>query len=247
MAASRCAGSRPIPPPSRDPAALRRPGRRSPTPAEGRPGRRRLAVLAAACLALLAAGCGVPPAHRLVVVFHTHPGEGYAGGGSVADVGAALAAALRAAGFRRVVHDTGVGDREPFAYLLARGRLLPYVWQRPALLLDVHRDDTTPGSYLGRVGALRVARVLFVVGRDNPFRGAAEAQARRLARVAAALYPGLLRGEGIYRGPGGYNQDLGADVVLVEVGNRDTPLADALVSAHLLARVIAAAYGADGR
>jgi stage II sporulation protein P len=185
---------------------------------------------------------GVSPrlAARYVVVYTTHGDEAYGDGTRIGAVAAAFAAALRRQGFRRVVLlPPAPGGPGALAYLRARARLAAWLWRRPLWLFDVHRDDVEPGSYHGWADGQPVARVLIVLGERNPLLWRNLGPARGLAAAAEAVAPGLLRG--IYLGPGEYNQDLAPRALLLEFGNRDSPRAEVLRAATLMARAVAAA------
>ncbi len=166
-----------------------------------------------------------------VLVSTTHTRERYDDGATVGEAAALLAAALRQVGFRRVTLSPG-GGAGPLAYLQTRATVARYAWQKPAWLVDVHRDDVAPGVYRG-------AQILLVVGTRKVLAWRSQPRARALAAALETEAPGLLRG--IYLGPGDYNQDLSPAAVLVELGNRDSTRAEVAAAVPRLARALAAA------
>jgi stage II sporulation protein P len=185
-------------------------------------------------------GTAPAPRHprRPVLVYTSHPRESYGDGTGIRAAAAALAAALREVGFRRVALAPVAGGG-PLAYLRTRAAVARYAWRAPAWIVDVHRDDVAPGIYRGALAGRPVARVMLVVGARNPFAWRNLPRVRALAAAVESEAPGLLRG--IYLGPGDYNQDLAPEVILVELGNRDSTFAEVTAALPPLARALAAA------
>jgi stage II sporulation protein P len=175
----------------------------------------------------------------LVAVYTSHPREMYDDGTTIGTAAAALALALSDAGFRRVVLAPPDSAGGAFAYLRTRALVAGYAWRRPAWLVDVHRDNVPPGLYRGEVGGEPAARILLVVGSRNVMVWRNLPRVRAVASALEAGAPGLLRG--VYLGPGDYNQDLGPEVILVELGNRDSTWGEVAASLPPLARALAAA------
>lgn len=195
----------------------------------------------------------------LVLIYHTHTSEMYrtdtfapaspdqyhrfnTTDTGIVHVGRALAQRLQELGVP-ACHVTTVHDwpSHPRAYIEARTTLERFLAANPQveIVLDVHRD--APEGLIATVGGRRAAQIAFVLGthpgmqpnwRDNA------AFARSLADMLEARYPGLFR-RIIERPDARLNQDLHPRAVLVEIGSYDTHVDEAVISAEILAEVIA--------
>ena len=115
--------------------------------------------------------------------------------------------------------------------------------QRPAALVDVHRDAVPAYVYEANVAGRNIAAVKLVVGRENANSGANLEFAKYLKAVADKKYPGLV--EGILWGSGSYNQDLSPRSVLFEAGSHANSLEQARHGVDLMADVLTTVvYGA---
>ncbi|MCL6580206.1 MAG: stage II sporulation protein P [Firmicutes bacterium] len=159
---------------------------------------------------------------------------------SVVGIGRALTSALHDLGLdarhRPDVHDFGGWAGRTGAYSRSRVTVLEAIRDLgdPVALVDVHRDAVT-----GRVGVgeRRVATILLVVGRQNPWWQWNYTVARNVHRRLSLVAPGLSRGVRIL--DGGYNQDLSPLALLVEAGGADSTLEECLAAADILAGVLA--------
>lgn len=160
---------------------------------------------------------------------------------SVARVGEELAAQLDLLGLPTThlvrIHDPGGQRGRSGAYARSRVTALTAAarLRRPLVILDVHRDAVTRTAHLpdGRPAAA----VLLVVARQNPWWQWNYTFARNLDSRLAALAPGLSRGVRILDGR--YNQDLSPAALIVEIGGADSTLAECLLTARLVAGVLA--------
>jgi len=181
----------------------------------------------------------------LIGIYHTHtdesyiPGDGASsieGDGGVIKVGRSLADELEGQGFR-VVHDTtGHDPHDANAYARSRRTLSGLLRREPAAVFDVHRDTAPRGAYVAEIGGEEVAKVMFVVGRQNPRMESNLAFAKQLKAAADERYPGLVRG--IFFGKGDYNQDLAGRIMLLEIGAHRVPREAAEKGAELLAGIV---------
>jgi len=205
-----------------------------------------------------------------VLVYHTHTCEAYAREPdqdyvesepwrtedqrySVVRVGEELCAALRELGVD-AVHDTTNHEPPELATAYARSlqTLAAYeaAGERFDLCVDLHRDAWVEGEEPNTVRTAQgeAARILFLIGQGEGFSVKPDAEANaRFATLSAGLLnadaPGICRG--ILEKSGRYNQHMGADAVLVEVGNNKNTLSEALRAVPWLARALASAL-ADG-
>ncbi len=188
---------------------------------------------------------------KLIGMYHTHSDESYTppsgrasrpGKGDIFAVGDAFTAALQAEGFA-VQHDKTPHDpHDSAAYKRSRRTAAKLFKQGPYALFDVHRDSAPAKAYRTTVNGQTAAKVMMVIGRQNPKRSVNIAVARSLKAAADKKYPGLVRA--IFMGRGAYNQDLDAQAILFEFGTEKQPLEEAKRSTAYIADVVAEVFGA---
>lgn len=108
--------------------------------------------------------------------------------------------------------------------------------QQPDAIIDIHRDSAPPRAYYTEINSIPTARVMLVVGRQNPHKRTNLKFARQIKAKADQLYPGLVRG--IFIARGNYNQDLYPTSVLIELGSDTLPRDMADNSARVFADVL---------
>ncbi|MGE5544487.1 MAG: stage II sporulation protein P [Bacillota bacterium] len=187
---------------------------------------------------------GVGPRPR-VAIYCTHSDESYrptegkeskTGGGSIFKVGYALASSLVEDG---ITVDQSFAVHDPHdlsAYYRSRRTMLQLMKYAPTAVFDVHRDSAPASAYLTYITGVEAAKVMIVVGRQNPNMNANLAFAERIKEQADQLYPGLIRG--IFIGRGSYNQDLFPRALLFEIGTSELPEQYAQNAANCLGDVI---------
>ena len=109
---------------------------------------------------------------------------------------------------------------------------------------DLHRDGIPHDLARIDIDGKPYARILFVIGADNPV-GYAEnyAMARRLHNMLEEQRPGISRGIVISGGEfknGVYNQDVARTLQLIEIGTVETTTEEAINAMEVLADVLAA-------
>jgi len=180
-----------------------------------------------------------------VAIYHTHtdesfvPSEGRAsveGKGGVVRVGCALTEQLERLGVSVHHEDTTHLPHDALAYDRSRRTAVALLKRRPAAIFDVHRDTAPPEDVTAEVDGEEVARILLVVGRQNPNVRANLGFARRLKEEVDRRYPGLMRG--ILLASGKYNQDLHPRLLILEVGSHQVSRSQAERAARLLAGVL---------
>jgi len=188
-------------------------------------------------------------ANRRIAIYHTHSDESYlpsAGtesereGGGIFRVGYALSSSLVQAGF---VVDQSFALHDPHdinAYYRSRRTLFKLLQDNPAAAFDVHRDAAPAEAYFTHITGVESARVMIVVGRQNPNMSANLAFAKQIKEKADQIYPGLIRG--IFMGRGSYNQDLSPRALLLEIGTQRLSEQLAQNAAHCFGDVIAAMF-----
>ncbi|HET7558801.1 MAG TPA: stage II sporulation protein P, partial [Limnochordia bacterium] len=206
-----------------------------------------------------AAGWGTAP---IVGIVHTHTAESYStpafhpanpddyfvwnsDQSGVVLVGNELAARLGAQYGIPALHNTTVHDfpSRARAYTNSVTTESQMLSANPSLkmLFDIHRDGTPNLNMERTVAGEKVAAVRIVVAASDdlqPHWSENLAFAEQLAAVAAEVAPGLITDILVAHGHR-YNENLSPHLLLLEVGNYNTPQADAIRSADLLADVIA--------
>jgi len=221
-----------------------------------------MVVLGVSSVLLWTAGAGQPAWGPVqVAVYHTHTTESFMPdlyGSAWRDrdpneysftldrarnmvrVGEALCRRLEELGIN-TVHDKTVHDvrGKAFAYQASRATVERLLGTYPTLrlVLDLHRDAPGRAQTVGTSAGAPTARIMFVIGRDNPRWRENYALAKRLLMVLLEEFPDLNRG--IRMNPGKYNQDLAPHVLLVEVGGATASLEECIRGAERLAEVIA--------
>ncbi|MDQ7792797.1 MAG: stage II sporulation protein P [bacterium] len=189
-------------------------------------------------------------ARPLAVVYHSHSDEAYyptdgaafiPGKGSILEVGRILAASLERESFVAIHDRTRHDPHDALAYLRSSRTVVANLTYRPQVLFDVHRDAVPAKAYRTRIDGQVVARVLLVVGRQNPLRAANLRLAKRLKAVGDEIYPGLIKGVFVARG--NYNQHLDPGLLLLEIGTAYQPREEADGAAMLMGEVISRALG----
>lgn len=189
-------------------------------------------------------------ARPVAVVYHTHSGESYIptdgraftpGKGGILEVGHIFADNLEEKRFV-AIHDRSRHEpHDALAYLRSARTVVRNLASQPLVLFDVHRDAAPATVYRTRIDGKVTARVLLVVGRQNPLRSANLKLARRLKAGADDLHPRLVKG--IFLARGNYNQHLDPGCLLIEIGTATQPRAEAERAAALLAEVVSRALG----
>jgi stage II sporulation protein P len=197
-----------------------------------------------------AAPSQAPP--RVIGIYHTHSGESYRpsegkilveGRGGVYGVGATIQSVLSEYGIKTLHSDTIHNPSGSASmYIQSRRTAAQLIRDGVDALFDIHRDTAPAREYAKTVEGKEVARVLLVLGRQNPSLKANEELVFKFRDKLNELYPGLLRG--IFYARGLYNQDLSPQTFLVEVGTAGNSREEAEAGAALFATTIPAVlYG----
>lgn len=205
-----------------------------------------------------------------VLIYHTHTSEMYLGGNvavgtsqaahytfrthsdptitGVMEVGRHLANALNKLGIG-TIHETKIHTLPTldYAYANSEKTVREILTKLPSIgmVLDVHRDADVPEP-VAQINGRNVAKLLLVVGTaetiplSHPNYQKNLAFARRLKEISDRLYPGLMRPIQI-RKDARYNQHLHPNSVIIELGSVENTLEEALLSAELLAKILAQA------
>lgn len=178
-----------------------------------------------------------------VAIYCTHSDESYQGkesqpgSGGIFRVGYSLASSLVEDG---ITVDQSFAIHEPHdinAYTRSRRTMVQLLKNTPVAVFDIHRDSAPAQAYLTYITGVESAKVMIVVGRQNPNMNANLAYAEKVKEQADKIYPGLIRG--IFMGRGSYNQDLFPRALLFEIGTASLPEHYAQHAASCLGDVIA--------
>ncbi|MGI5846387.1 MAG: stage II sporulation protein P [Alphaproteobacteria bacterium] len=169
------------------------------------------------------------PTGRLVGIYHTHSDESYvptSGSSSVAphgdvyDVGAVISASLKnSVGLKSVHSWESHLPHDGSAYARSRRTALSLLKKNPDAILDLHRDAAPLSAYATTVMGKPGAKVMIVLGRQNPNLKANEQFAFALKNYADKEFPGFVRG--IFYGDATFNQDLSPRALLFEMGSHE--------------------------
>lgn len=201
--------------------------------------------------------------NKNVIIFHTHTCESYTPtqansyestgnfrtidlNYSVARVGDELQKYLTSFGFN-VTHDKTYHDYP--SYSGSYGRSLKTVTgilnqcEDTDIIIDLHRDAIGDDSYAPKVkiGDEYAAQIMFVIGTDGSglehdnWKHNLEF-AMKVQEKANEMYPGLFKS--ILLRNARYNQHLGEDATIIEIGATGNTLEECLVSSKYLAKVL---------
>ncbi len=177
-----------------------------------------------------------------VCVYHTHSDESYIQGdgtsslrgrGGIFDIGDTLTNAFEQNGIPVVHSRTPHDPHDAAAYDRSRRTAAQLLRNRPACLLDIHRDAVPREEYASVINNQGVTKVQLVVGRQNPNFQANNDFAKQIKATCDKRSPGLVKG--IFYGKGKYNQDLGPRSMLIEVGSHTNSKAAAERGARIFA------------
>ena len=156
------------------------------------------------------------PSGRLVAIYHTHSDESYiptsgtssvTPHGDVYDVGAVISESLRnAVGLKSIHSWESHLPHDGSAYARSRRTAMSLLKKNPDAILDLHRDAAPLSAYATTVMGKPGAKVMIVLGRQNPNLKANEQFAFALKGYADKQFPGFVRG--IFYGDATFNQDL---------------------------------------
>lgn len=110
---------------------------------------------------------------------------------------------------------------------------------------DLHRDSIARELTTKNINGEDYARVMFVIGVDNPDSQKNTQLAKTLHEALEAKYPGLSRGvvpQGGAGNNGVYNQDLSENALLLEIGGIGNTLEEAYRTAEAIAEVFSDYY-----
>lgn len=109
------------------------------------------------------------------------------------------------------------------------------------LAIDIHRDSISKEASTVKIGNKNYAKVLFVVGMEHKNANQNLKAANRINQLIKKKYPTLTRGvmkkSGKYVN-GIYNQDLGNNIILLELGGNKNKIDEVLNTLEIFSKVI---------
>jgi len=161
-----------------------------------------------------------------VGIYMTHTDESYVptdgteskpGNGGILQVGNTLANTIKEQGVEALISFNKHDPHDANAYHRSRKTATQLLKSNPLALIDVHRDGVPdPGFYKTEIAGQPATKIRLVVGRQNPHYSANMDFAKNIKAFYDKKSPGLIKG--IFIGKGNYNQDLGPNSILIEVG-----------------------------
>ena len=131
------------------------------------------------------------------------------------------------------------------SYRAARLFLEERIHQYPSLqfFFDIHREGIAHDLARIDINGRPYARILFVIGADNPVGYSENYQiARTLHQMLEEARPGISRGISVQGGPfnnGIYNQDVAPTLQVFEIGTVETTIEEAINTVEIFAEVLA--------
>lgn len=179
----------------------------------------------------------------IVYIFNTHQTEEYASNTieynikpTVLTASYMLEERLKKVGIYSVVEESNISEllrinnwNYASSYRITKMLMTSAKENNPSLLyfIDLHRDSVSRDKTTATIGDKTYAKVLFLLGMDNPNYLESEKVISRMNEIISSKYPGLSKG--IYKKGGAgvngvYNQDFSSRCVLIEVGGVDNTI-----------------------
>ncbi len=168
----------------------------------------------------------------IIYIYNTHQTEEY-NNYSVFDAASALTNKLNDVGLTSIFEESSIkvflennNYKYYKSYIASRNYMNAAINNNPSLkyFFDIHRDSVGKSISTTNINGKNYAKVLLVVGTDNPGNVNNLKNANRLNDIIKSKAPGISRGVASHGGKGYngvYNQDLSENVFLIEVGGKD--------------------------
>jgi len=192
-----------------------------------------------------------------ILLYHTHTSESFIpvsgqehntnGKGDIVQVGRRLCEVLNEKYGIKTIHCETIHDYYPFrdSYQRSEKTIREYLKNYPKLeiLIDMHRDATPGIEHRVQIKGKNAAKLILVVGSDrmglaHPHWKKNHRFAQELVEAIDRFYPGL--SHGVILSDARYNQHLHEKALIIEVGDHNSTLDEALYSVELLAETLAA-------
>jgi len=200
------------------------------------------------------------PSEPIIYLFNAHPlemigsplGNPYVGEMSIIEITHILASHFESHDIPTLVEEQCIDEKLYrnnwefyMSYYAARYFVLDVIERYPSLefFLDLHRDGIPHEYATAEIDGQSYARILFVIGTDNPLGYAASyAVARELHYMLEAQKPGISRGVFTSGGSGRdgvYSQDISPMLQLIELGTYTSTVEEVSRTVEILAEVLA--------
>lgn len=129
------------------------------------------------------------------------------------------------------------------SYQVSKMFLKEAIEEYPTLtyFIDIHRDGLKKESSTVEINGINYAKILFVVGLDNPTYQANLDLANKINEIIQSKYPTLTRGVSTKKGDdvnGIYNQDVNGNVLLIECGGNENTIDEVSNTMTLLSEIL---------
>lgn len=190
-----------------------------------------------------------------VAIYTTHTAESYVptsgkdskpGQGDILEVSQVIGNVLKKEGIKADVSLNKHDPHDANAYQRSRRTAAQLLKNRPATIIDVHRDGVPdPKFYAQKIDGYDATKVRLVVGRQNQNMQANLDYAKKMKAYYDEKKPGLIKG--IFIAKGNYNQDLAPRSILIEVGTHTNSLEAANNGASTFASLLPEFLGITGQ
>ncbi len=159
--------------------------------------------------------------NQLIYLYNTHDNERYQDGSSVIDASTMLKNNLEKLGIKTYLENQKVSDYQLTnlsSYDISRNFIMDRK-EKYSYYIDIHRDSVNNTTI--ELNKKKYAKLLFVLGLDNPNYQENKKILEKMHQYLENNYPGLSKGIYEKQGVGVngvYNQDLGSNVLLIEIG-----------------------------
>lgn len=181
----------------------------------------------------------------IIYVYNTHQTEAY-DNYSIYDAAKVLTDKLNNSGFSTYLEEQSIKTfldtnnlKYYKSYVASRKYLDEARGKYPNItyFFDIHRDSVSKKISTLTYGGKNYAKVLFVVGTDNPGNQNNKKNAEKLNEIIKSKVPGISRGLALHGGKGYngvYNQDVSENVFLIEVGGKDNTKEEVLNTINVI-------------
>ena len=180
---------------------------------------------------------------KVIYIYNTHDTEKYHDQKSVVDAAYLLQNNLKKLGIKAIVEDKKTSDYANTGlglYEISRGFMSDITKKEDiTYYIDLHRDSVTDTKIT--INKQNYAKILFVLGLDNPNYQENKEVLTKMNNYLNENYPGLSKGilEKSGKGVNGiYNQDLGKNVLLIEIGGIENNLEEVNNSTQIIALML---------
>lgn len=184
-----------------------------------------------------------------VYIYSSHQQEGYDSNYTVIDASLKLKEELKKLEIESLVEEGNIIEfmrvnsyTHAYSYIASRYFIEPVINKNNFdLIIDLHRDSNSKESSTVTINEEKFAKVLFVVGLENENYSYNLKLTEKINNLINKEYPNLSRG--IYKKQGSgvdgvYNQDMNANMILLELGGYQNTVTEVNNTVKLMASII---------